>query len=196
MIKWVWALLLTLWFPMASPVQAGLNEGDKVPSFTLKDKDDQDFRFPEDARGKVVLVNFWASWCPECKVELPELIALKEAYGRKPFLLLCVNMDRKRKTADKFLRKLDKPVPVLYDNDQKLVSLFQPVGVPASFLIGSGGRIRKVYIGFEKGTMELYKRDITQLLETAERSSKPAQKEPAVANPAVAPEQAVHGREE
>jgi thiol-disulfide isomerase/thioredoxin len=178
-----WALVLgSLLF--VTPADAGLVEGDAVGAFSLEKGGGGTFEYPVDAKGKVVFVNFWASWCPECKIELPELVAIREKYRDRPFVLLAVNMDRKRKAADKFLEKAGLDLVVLYDNEQKVINAFAPVGVPASYLVGPTGEVEKVYVGFKKDYIEKYIKDIEALLigtvaeetpaaETAEEVSQP-----------------------
>ena len=170
-----WALVLAslLWVP---PAEAGLTEGDGVEAFSLEKGDGGTFEYPADAKGKVVFLNFWASWCPECKIELPELVAIREKYRDRPFVLLAVNMDRKRKAADKFLEKAGLDLVVLYDNEQKVINTFSPVGVPASYLIGPTGNVEKVYVGFKKEYIDKYMKDIEALLVgEAETERQPAQ---------------------
>ena len=152
-------------FVFAGPAKAGLGVGDSVEAFSVEKSGGGKFQYPEDAKDKVVFLNFWASWCPECKVELPELVKIQEKYEDRPFALLAVNMDRKRKAADKFLEKAGLDVLVLYDNEQKVINAFAPVGVPASYLVGPTGRVEKVYIGFKKEYIEKYVADIEALLE-------------------------------
>ena len=153
-------------------------------AFSLEKGGGGAFEYPADAKGKVIFLNFWASWCPECKIELPELVAIREKYRDRPFVLLAVNMDRKRKAADKFLQKAGLDIVVLYDNEQKVINAFAPVGVPASYLIGPTGKVEKVYVGFKKDYIEKYIKDIEALLigagaeearpaETAQEASRP-----------------------
>ena len=158
-----WALVLaSLLF--VTPADAGLVEGDAVGAFSLEKGGGGTFEYPSDAKGKVIFLNFWASWCPECKIELPELVAIREKYRDRPFVLLAVNMDRKRKAADKFLQKAGLDLVVLYDNEQKVINAFSPVGVPASYLVGPTGKVEKVYVGFKKDYIEKYIKDIEALL--------------------------------
>jgi thiol-disulfide isomerase/thioredoxin len=161
-------------FVFAWPAGAGLGEGDSVEAFSLEKSGGGTFEYPEDATGKVVFLNFWASWCPECKVELPELVEIREKYKDRSFVLLALNMDRKRKSADKFLKKVGLDMVVLYDNEQKVINTFAPVGVPASYLIGPTGRVEKVYIGFKKDYIEKYMVDIEALLEKSAGASSSA----------------------
>jgi peroxiredoxin len=158
-------MLVFLSLASVAPAGAGLALGDAVEAFSLEQSSGGTFRYPEDAKGKVVFLNFWASWCPECKVELPELVEIQEKYKDRSFALLAVNTDRKRKSADKFLKKVGLDILVLYDSEQKVIKAFSPVGMPASYLIGPTGRVEKVYIGFKEEYIEKYLADIKALLE-------------------------------
>jgi peroxiredoxin len=93
------------------------------------------------------------------------LVEIREKYKDRSFVLLALNMDRKRKSADKFLKKVGLDMVVLYDNEQKVINAFAPVGVPASYLIGPTGKVEKVYVGFKKDYIEMYMAHIEALLE-------------------------------
>jgi len=170
---WLGLILVFTSFVIAGPAGAGLGEGDSVEAFSLEKSGGGTFQYPEDAKGKVVFLNFWASWCPECKVELPELVEIQEKYKDRSFVLLALNMDRKRKSADKFLKNVGLDMVVLYDNEQKVINTFAPVGVPASYLIGPAGKVEKVYVGFKKDYIEMYMADIEALLEKSAGASPP-----------------------
>lgn len=158
-----WALALASLLCVTS-ADAGLAEGDVVQAFSLEKGGGGTFEYPADAKGKVVFLNFWASWCPECKIELPELVAIQEKYKGRPFVLLAVNADRSRKAGVKFFEKAGLDLMVLYDDEQKVINAFAPVGIPASFLIGPTGKVEKVYVGFKKDYIEKYIKDIEALL--------------------------------
>ena len=145
--------------------QALLDEGDPVPAFTLEKRGGGSVTLPDAYKGKVVFVNFWAAWCPECKVELPELSKVQKKFETRPFVLVTVNVDRKRKGADKFLEKIKTDLLVLYNPDQKVIRAFGPVGMPASYLIGPDGRVKKKYMGFKPEFIEKYITDIEAELE-------------------------------
>ncbi len=160
----VLALGIVFWLALCGRATAAIRQGDTVPEFTLEKAGGASVHIPGDFRGKVVLLNFWASWCPECRVELPELARLAERYKGKPFTLLAVNIDTTRKAADGALKKLGLSLPVLYDTDQKVVEAFSPVGVPASYLIGPDGKVVTLYLGFGEFFLEKYTADIDEQL--------------------------------
>ena len=144
--------------------QAKVEEGQAVPGFTLEKKGGGTFTYPQDGAGKVIFLNFWAEWCTECKIELPELQKIKKKYENKPFEMLAVNTDRKQKIADRFLKKIKVDMVVLYDKGQKLIKTFQPVGIPASYLIRPDGKVEKIYISFKMDYIDKYIADIDRLL--------------------------------
>jgi len=174
-------VLVILAAVFAASAAARMGPGDKFAAFSLEKRGGGTARYPEDFQGKVVFVDFWASWCPECKVELPELAKLDKRYGGKPFALLAVNVDRSRKEAERFLERYPVDLLVLFDTNQKLIQEVAPVGMPASFLIGLDGVVQKRYIGFQDGYVETYQADIEALLAAIPPEASAA-KEPAKTN--------------
>ncbi len=152
---------------------AAAEVGHVVAEFSLEKKGGGTFAYPEEARGKVVFLNFWASWCPECKAELPELGKMNKKLQDQPFLFLAVNIDKKRKAADRFLKKAGLDLRVLYDTERKVVNAFGPVGMPASYLIDAEGKIQKVYLGFKHEYLEKYAEDIDALLQAPPQRRSP-----------------------
>ena len=164
-IRRVWILgFVAMALGVASSVPAKVSVGDNVEEFTLEKRGGGTVRIPGELAGRVLLVNFWASWCPECKIELPELNKLSEKFKGKPVVLVAVNADRKRKAADDFLEKHPTDLMVVYDTDQNMIRAFGPVGIPASYLIGPDGKVEKHYLGFSEDSVEEYQKDIEALL--------------------------------
>ncbi len=103
-------------------------------------------------RGKVVLVDFWASWCEPCKKELPLLGKLAARLRDRGIEIVTVNIDDDRKKADAFVRShgLDG-LTVVYDADKAIVGKYEPATMPSSFVVDRAGVVRTVNAGFEDG---------------------------------------------
>ena len=100
-----------------------------------------------DYRGKVVLVNFWATWCAPCREEMPSIQRLKEQLAGKPFAVLAVNLDEPETRIRKFLSQMTVDFTVLLDPGKKAASAWNARILPASFVIGPDGRIRYSLVG-------------------------------------------------
>ena len=91
-------------------------------------------------RGHVVLLNFWATWCPPCRKEMPDMQKLYERFKEKGLIVLAVS-DEKRETVEGFLAKQDYTFPILLDPDRKTNTAFYVEGIPKSFLFDRQGRL-------------------------------------------------------
>ncbi len=140
------ALLLYLSLFTESQVQvAGVKPGSKAPEFTLKTLKGEEISL-RDLRGKVVLLNFWATWCPPCKEEMPLFVEVYRKYREKGFEILAVSMDSKPEPVEKFVREYRFPFPVLMD-DGNVSTKYGVQGLPTSFLIDRDGEVVKVRLG-------------------------------------------------
>lgn len=113
--------------------------------------------------GKVVLVDFWASWCGPCRKAFPELETLHQTYRAKGLVVIGVSVDDKKSDMDKFLASHPVHFSVVRDAGKSLVGKLQPTTMPTSYLVDHQGNIRFVHQGFrgEKSVEEL-----TQEIET------------------------------
>ena len=115
--------------------------------------------------GKVVLVDFWASWCGPCKASFPILDELHKTYGARGFAVLAVNVDEDAAKQAKFLADHPVSFPVVHDAAQKLVAAAGIEAMPSSFLVDRAGTIRFVHVGFKpETTLDELKREIEGLL--------------------------------
>jgi peroxiredoxin len=125
-------------------------EGQSVPNFTLPALDGKKINL-ESYKGKVVFLNFWATWCEPCKEEMPSMQKLYTHLKGKPFEMLAVSMDAgDNKAVTKFLGNTSVPLtfPILRDPDQATAKgLFKTTGVPETFVIGPDGKVIKHIIG-------------------------------------------------
>lgn len=132
-------------------------------NFTLKDMNGADVRLA-DYKGKVILLNYWATWCGPCKVEIPDLVALQDQYKDRGFVVLGVSQDDDPETLRSFAGTYKMNYPVLVGRDQPEVLDAQgPLwGLPTSYLIGRDGSICTRHLG--PATKEQFEREIKALL--------------------------------
>jgi thiol-disulfide isomerase/thioredoxin len=120
--------------------------GGATPGLELRALDGSGHRLA-DYRGKVVLVNFWATWCEPCRDEMPSMQRLKDKLAGKPFAVLAVNLDEPEARIRKFLSLLKVDFTVLLDPGKAAARSWGARILPASFVIGSDGRIHYSLIG-------------------------------------------------
>jgi thiol-disulfide isomerase/thioredoxin len=104
--------------------------------------------FPEYA-GKVIFVDFWASWCVPCRRSFPWLNEMYHKYGDDGLVIVGVNLDQARSDADAFLADLPPDFRIVYDTDKTLAQRFEVMAMPTSYLIGRDGRQIERHLGFK-----------------------------------------------
>lgn len=161
------ALILTLFlmFFCAPAATAGLlNE--KAPEFTLQDTNGKSVSL-KDFRGKVVFIDFWASWCPPCKKEFPEINKFMGRYKPQDAVFLAINIDRTRSLADGFLSQvpaLSNDLHVLLDPESSVIREYNAAAMPTSFIIDRGGVVRNIHLGYREKDPESWAEEIDGLL--------------------------------
>ena len=146
---------------LAASAHAALKTGDVLPPLESQGLEGQ----VPNLAGKVVLLDFWASWCGPCKKSFPELDKLYGAYKDRGFVILGVSVDEKATDMRSFLDSHPVGFPVARDRDQALVSIFEIESMPTSFLIDRTGKVRSVHNGFRGDkTVSLLSEEIESLL--------------------------------
>jgi len=141
---------------------AEIKAGDTFPPF---DKFRLEGTLPDTLKDKVVLVDFWASWCVPCKQSFPALNELQKRYANQGFVIVGVSVDEKRALMDKFLKKTPASFTIVRDAEQKLVAATGVTSMPTSFLLDREGRVRFVHSGYkEEETPKQYVKEIEELL--------------------------------
>ena len=120
--------------------------GGPTPPLALKDVDGRPHDLT-DYRGKVAVVNFWATWCAPCRDELPSLERLRDAMRGRPVEVLAVNVGEGEARVKRFLGEVPLRLPVLLDRDGEVQRAWKVRGLPATFLLDQGGLIRYWYLG-------------------------------------------------
>jgi thiol-disulfide isomerase/thioredoxin len=117
-----------------------------------------------DYRGKVLLVDFWASWCVPCKASFPALDAIYREFQPRGLEVLAVNVDETQRNADSFLAAHPHRMTVLFDPKGIGPEAFGVKGMPTSFLIDKTGAIRFTHTGYAGSVEASYRKEIEQLL--------------------------------
>ncbi|MBI5871131.1 MAG: redoxin domain-containing protein [Actinobacteria bacterium] len=124
-----------------------VEEGSQAPNFTLPLMNGGDVSL-DDYKGKVVLLNIWATWCNPCREEMPSMEQLYQNMKGKPFEILAVSIDtRGSKDVEPFVKKLGLTFPILLDSDKKVNNMYQATGVPETFIIDKNGVVRDHILG-------------------------------------------------
>ena len=134
-----------------------------APDFTLRTIGGSNLRLQEQ-RGQVVMVNFWATWCGPCKIEMPHLVRLYDKYRASGFQLLGVNIDDDPRNASASAAKLGITFPVLLDGDKRVAKLYELSTMPTTLLIDRDGRLRHVHRGYRDGYEQTYDQQVRELL--------------------------------
>ncbi len=119
---------------------------------------------PGALRGKVVLVDFWASWCAPCRDSFPWLTDLQDEYAEQGLVVIGVNEDRRRREADRFLKEHSPAFPIIFDPDGKLAEEYDLKGMPSSFIFDRDGRRRVSQVGFRTSERADLRKAIQDLL--------------------------------
>ncbi len=132
--------------------------------FTLKDLDGRQVSL-SDYKGKVVFLDFWATWCPPCRASIPQIEKMyQEFYEDEDFVVLGINMQEDKDTIEKFIKNNEINYPVLL-SDNKVISNYKIRSIPAFFVIDRDGEVYKKYTGYGPGMEENWKSDIKKLLD-------------------------------
>jgi len=143
-----------------------------TPPLALADVEGRPYRL-DDYRGKVVLVNFWATWCEPCREEMPSMNRLRASLAGRPFEVLAVNLAESESRVRRFVEQLPLEFPVLMDRDGAAAKSWRTRLLPSSFLVGPDGRIRYSVVGGMDWSQDEARRAVLALMPPQDSSTQP-----------------------
>lgn len=140
-------------------------EGETAPEFTLKDLEDNEVSLADHKGEHVLLIEFWATWCPPCVEALPHMAELAEKYAEKGVRFYAINQQESPSVVKKFLEKKKLDVNVLLDPDSKVSNAYGVSGIPQTVIIDKKGIIQAVHTGYGSAMDATLARQLEQVLE-------------------------------
>ena len=138
------------------------SEDNQAPNFVLKNLHGKTVKL-SDFQGKVIILDFWATWCPPCQAEIPHFVELQKDYGEKGLQIIGISLDRGRlKVVKSFARKYKINYPVLLGNIEVTQKYGGIRGIPTTFIIDQKGRIVKKFVGYRD--KKIFESEIKKLL--------------------------------
>lgn len=122
---------------------------------------------PGQYAGKVVVVDFWASWCVPCRRSFPWLNAMHDKYGDDGLVIVGINLDMERADAEQFLEDYPAAFSIVYDENQELARQYEVVAMPSSYVIGRDGKVAARHMGFKVKQQDEYEALIVEALQEA-----------------------------
>lgn len=141
---------------LALPPAHAIEVGQAAPPFALPTAKG-DMVTLDQLRGKVVYVDFWASWCAPCRRSFPWMNEMQQKYGARGFVIVGVNVDKKRVDAEKFMAQTPGDFTIVYDEAGTTAAAYGVMGMPSSYLVDPRGTVTFVERGFvedNKAAME------------------------------------------
>lgn len=154
-------MLVAMLFFLGACQGRAVEIGKPAPDFSLSDTESRTVTL-SDYKGKVVILNFFATWCPPCRGEIPDFIDIQSEYASRGVAFIGVSME-KAGTLKTFVNRMGINYPVLADSASQAFTKYGPIrGVPTTFVVDKGLKIYKIYIGSR--SRETIEQDVKELL--------------------------------
>jgi cytochrome c biogenesis protein CcmG/thiol:disulfide interchange protein DsbE len=162
LVPWL-AVVASILAIQAPSLVAALDTGVRQPEIGLTDRAGNQIDL-EALKGRVVLVDFWASWCAPCKQEMPVLERLYQKYKKDGLVIVAVSVDNEGTNIAEFLKQVHVSFPVVHDKDHKVADRYKPPRMPSSYVIDRKGIVRQVHGGFRADDAAKLEAEIKALL--------------------------------
>lgn len=138
--------------------------GTEAPGFELKRYDGAQTVSPQASRGKVTIIDFWATWCEPCKESFPTYEAIAKEHGGE-VVVLAISEDESPEGIAAFAAETGVTFPIAWDEGQRVASQYEPSTMPTSYILDRNGIVRYVHVGFNAGDEETLRAHVSSLLE-------------------------------
>ncbi|MEW6087531.1 MAG: TlpA disulfide reductase family protein [bacterium] len=145
LIPMLYALCSMLFMGCSGPKPRFMAVGDEAPDFSILDLDGNEISLESLLNGKEIILNFWASWCPSCREEIPRLNEFAEKYKDK-IEIVGINLEEPKETVQSFVRASGIKYKILLDSKGKTGNLYMVRAIPTNILINKDGLIKKLNI--------------------------------------------------
>lgn len=154
--------LITTLFLLSTSIGSASEIGQKPPACAaLSNEIPVDF---DTYQGKVLLIDFWATWCPPCKKSMPFLNNLRNQLEKEGFEILAINVDEDSETARAFLKQNPIDYKTAFDPDGDCPEKFEVKAMPSSYIVDKTGKIRLVHLGFREEDEKMLTEQVSKLL--------------------------------
>lgn len=159
---------MSTWFKFASVIVvlvgvAPLMAAEQAPAFTLPTNSGEVSL--ASLKGKVVYLDFWASWCTPCRKSFPWMDELQKRHKDEGLVVLAVNLDKKTEYIDKFLGSMKPSFTIAFDPEGKVADKYELRGMPTSYIIDRKGQLRERHLGFREKDKQALEDEIQKLLD-------------------------------
>ncbi len=153
-------LFLTAILLIAATLLTGCNDtipalvkGKPTPEISLQNLQGQTVNFPQQFENKLVLISFWADWCPSCYREMQDFEVIFQQYKQHEFNILAINIEQDRETAKAFIKDLDLSYQILFDTHGEIAKAYSVSALPAAFIISKDGTLHTRILGETPATI-------------------------------------------
>ena len=155
--------LFTLGLVFTTAPANALAIGEVAPDFTLKNMQGENQNLAEQ-RGKIIVINFWASWCGPCRQEMPILESFYDKYNKLGVSVWGVNVEQENQAGRDFLKGLNLTFPIFFDETNEISATYQVEAMPTTVIVDRNGKLRYAFKGFKPGFEKKYAKAIKKLI--------------------------------